>query len=237
MKHSILNAAILLTILWWAIQPSVISAQEADPARDLERASGLQRVLEVYRSESSKPRDRQNFGFYRERMRSIAATLPIVRVDTGRRAAAWQKLKMNSDEVGVDAFRFVNPLQERADLYWAFAVRTPIQWGIVRRAGIIQPFKVWRRVLDLKVQGVEVPRDYTAFFQPLLGGEILPGEEYIVWFIFPDERPADVFLALRLVPAGSLQVSSTHTGIASALGWETPLRLNLKKTNFKVTRE
>ncbi|HUG70884.1 MAG TPA: WD40 repeat domain-containing protein [Pirellulaceae bacterium] len=146
----------------------------------------------------------------------------------------WQTLNVLPGETRFEAVRFKSPLDVSADLYWAFTAPSPMEWYIVPAKGEMTGFRGWQRVDELKLPNLEIPAGHCVRFQTLSGGQILPGQEYVLWFSFPDSEPTTISMALRLLPASSEQVPQTADEIAKALGLRVPLRYDASR--FRVQR-
>lgn len=119
------------------------------------------------------------------------------------------RVTLNQHGIGFDGIRFTVPQGEARDLVWAFArlERRPFShWYILPRAGEMKGFRrIFHGGPGMKgVPWEESVVPYEVTLQPLSGGELKPGEEYLIWFSFHDQRPLDLYVLLKLVPVGTL---------------------------------
>jgi hypothetical protein len=160
--------------------------------------------------------------------------LPSIEVGRSGQQLQWQTVTMNNVGENFGAVRFKSPLDAPADLCWAFTAPSPIEWNIVPGEGEMTGFQTWQRVDDLVLPNLDIPTGHCVRFQSLPGGQIVPGQEYALWFSFPDSIPTPVSIALRLLPSGSAPVPHTADEIAKTIGLPVPLRYDASR--FRVRR-
>jgi len=177
---------------------------------------------------------KSNSNAFSQTLQSVAAEVPSVQVHTGDEPVKWRSVTLNTLGAGFDAIRFASPLDEPADLYWAFVINTWMHCGITPARGTMGRISRWRQVYELELEGVHLPGRHNAVFIPLEGGQIHPAEEYLLWLRFQQTQPVVVHFAIKLTPAGKVSDSSTADAIAEAIGLKLPLRYKL--TNLKVNR-
>jgi formylglycine-generating enzyme required for sulfatase activity len=138
--------------------------------------------------------------------------------------------RLREPEHRFNAFRFRSPLKEPADLHWAYGVSEQVgRWYIVRVNGPMNGFDTQQRDWNLDIPEAPLPPGNEFVFQELLGGKILPGEEYILWFVLPDDAPTSLYAALRLTPVGTHRSATSAEEIAKCLG------IQLKPHTFPQT--
>lgn len=118
------------------------------------------------------------------------------------------RVTLNQHGTSFDGIRFTVPPGEARDLAWAFARlerRTFSHWYIIPRTGEMNGFRqIFYGGPGMKgVPWEESVLPYRVTLQPLSGGELKPGEEYLIWFSFYDQRPLDLYVLLKLVPVGT----------------------------------
>ncbi len=118
------------------------------------------------------------------------------------------RVQLNQRGTGFDGIRFTVPKGEPRDMVWAFAGlprSIPSNWYILPRGGEMKGFTQFFRggpgMKDVPWEETVIP--YPVYVQPLTGGELKPEQEYLIWFQFYDHRPKDLYVMLKLVPAGT----------------------------------
>ena len=175
------------------------------------------------RCEDQRPEQRARF---RRVLRAISPELRSAPVTTGPGPLKWTTVTYN-EQFG--AVRFSSSLGVPADLRWCFVVeekRDVPTWYILPAKGELRSgFATYQHEtnLDLDVEGI--PAKNLVFLQPLDGGLIQPGAEYILWFAFREaEEPVKMHMAIRLEPQGSFSKSTAIEDLAHDLGLSTPLK-------------
>ncbi len=152
--------------------------------------------------------------------------LPELKVTTGDQALRWNSLELPGLTPALDgterrfaAFRFRSPLSQPADLHWAYAVpQNTGNWYIVPLDGQMRGFSSFQQAWNLKIPALTLPPGNTVIFQELTGGQILPGIDYVIWYV-PGKGSSDEFhTALRLSPPGTHQRGSSRENLAQILG-------------------
>ncbi len=162
-------------------------------------------------------------------LQSIAPKLSRVPVTTGKEPLKWTTLTLNTYSEPFDAVRFSSPLNQPADLRWCFVVedeRCAPEWSIEPAQGELQSgFESYQSDANLDLGVGDVPARNLVFLQPLDGGVIQPGCEYILWFAFPQKgKPVKMQIAIRVDTQGSFPKSKTLEELARDLGLSTPLK-------------
>ena len=118
------------------------------------------------------------------------------------------RVTLNQHGTGFDGIRFTVPKGEARDLAWAFAHlerQKFSHWYIIPRTGEMKGFRQFFHggpgMKDVPWEESALPYEVT--LQPLSGGELKPGEEYLIWFRFYDQRPLALYVMLKLVPVGT----------------------------------
>ena len=121
------------------------------------------------------------------------------------RPKAFHKLTLNADGKAVDAFRFKTPAgKANWDLNWEFVYPTDAGlkgWGIIAREGTVDGFKNFATKANVAEKGTDLPKENKQVSQKLTGGKLKPETEYLIWFTFAGDKPADLHVRLALTPA------------------------------------
>jgi hypothetical protein len=175
-------------------------------------------------------------------LQAIAPKLPLVPVTRGKQPLQWTTFTLNSHGRRFDAVRFVSPLDKPADLRWCFVVeekRCAPVWYIHPVQGELQSgFETYQHDanVDLGVEGV--PDKNLVFLQPLDGGVIQPGGNYILWFAFPEtDKPVRMQIAIRLETQGAFPKPKTLEQLARDLGLSTPLKHTTAESTAASVKE
>lgn len=136
-------------------------------------------------------------------LQSVAPRFEAIQPSTEPGAGAWNKVTLNARGKRVDAIRFRVPEGERRDLFWALSFpKSMDRWYIAPAEGPAgQGFSSFQRAQPARLFKEKPPQDYVGILQALSAEHLEPGREYLIWFMFKDEKPADVFVAMALLPA------------------------------------
>jgi formylglycine-generating enzyme required for sulfatase activity len=223
-------------------ESSIASTQSATP----QVPARVKAMLQSARAEFDQNTTRSDR--FTGSLRAIAAELPEVTVTTGEQPLHWNTVSLNQTGIQLDAFRFRSPLSGPADMHWVFVVPEQLgTWYILPVNDSMSGFRSFQLDWNIDLDGGALPPGNTAVFQPLLGGQIRPGTEYIVWYAPPDEQKHDMKVAIRLSPAGAHGDSEDLASITKALGAEVRyqafeasqdgLRSALRTAHSMVTRQ
>jgi formylglycine-generating enzyme required for sulfatase activity len=209
-----------------AVARSEASRKKAPPQID----PRVKKLEEIYRL-------RVDQAAFPDALRAIHTELPELVVSVGDQPLQWNSIEIARLSPGFrngnhlfDAFRFRSPLDQPADLHWAFGVPEQVgRWYILPLKGAMQGFESYKNDWNLNIPGVPLPPGNGFVFQELMGGRILPGEEYIIWYKPVDGSPNTFHAALRLTPAGTHTAATTAEDIARILG------VSLKPHEFPQT--
>ncbi|MEW6303286.1 MAG: hypothetical protein AB1705_07440 [Verrucomicrobiota bacterium] len=180
---------------------------------------------EVRKYQATQGKDMLQKENYEEAIRSVAGYFPEVPVHETSGNRQFVKVQMNRLGAGLDGIRFKVPGADSREMVWVFALpRTNSlhSWYIVSKDGPMNGFK---RFIDSHGAGGapydemapwgRLKEEHRSFIQPLTGGELKGGREYIVWFKFKDQTPTELYVAINLLPAG--------TKLTSVIDWEKAL--------------
>jgi hypothetical protein len=178
---------------------SSVVAAEPDVATKLRRLAQLHSAAEESDAAGK---------VFRQAAQAAAEAFTKVELKPSGGTEQFVRLTLNQHGAGFDGIRFTVPAGAPRDLAWAFAGLphgVPDLWYILPRAGEIRGFQTFYRggpgMKD--VPWAETVIDYRIFLQPLTGGELQPGQEYLIWFRYYHSRPQDLYVMLRLVPVGT----------------------------------
>ncbi len=141
-------------------------------------------------------------------VRRAALEFPVLTMPTrsGTNASWFQKRALNRAGRGYDGFRFRNTLNETADLGWIFAAEAAgsfARWWIYPVKGpSLKGFDSW---YSPTMAYTNAPWDghgsYSVTLQYLSSGQLMPGQDYILWFEFSDARPTLFQIGAELFPS------------------------------------
>lgn len=147
-------------------------------------------------------------------LRRMVDHIPEVTVSTEIGKPQWHTFEVNKHGAGMDAIRFRSPLDVAADMYWVFV--TPADkntgWQIIEaeayEAGLFRTLFVDK---NLHFDSVELPLSNAVIAQPLTGGVIKPGKEYIIYFTPTVNEPVKISATICLQPAGMSFASNGYS--------------------------
>lgn len=112
---------------------------------------------------------------------------------------------MNAAGKKLDAIRFKTPVGKgNWDLNWEFVYPKDAglkSWGIIAREGTVDGFKNFTNKTNFTEKGADLPKENKQVAQKLTGGKLKPEAEYLIWFAFDGDKPADVHVRMGLTPA------------------------------------
>ncbi len=137
-------------------------------------------------------------------LQKAAPALPEVAPEKGE-AKKYTKLTLNKEGKRVGAFRFKTPEgKANWDMIWEFVVPPASfdSWYILPREGAMASgFRTFDRGADYQEKGANLPEKNFRVIQPLTGGVLRPGTEYIIWFTFPKTDAVDFHVRVGLTEA------------------------------------
>ena len=159
----------------------------------------------------------------RQGLQSIAPAFRNIEITNGDQPLVWNSVPLNADGVRFDAVRFKSPLAVRAEFYCAFADSRNLRWQLVAARGY------GGRVDDIHNAAAakfDVAGSSKGSQLTLAGeakqrwfGIIEPGQEYLLWFMTPDDAPArELRLAVHLQPASTPRGFTSAGEIATRMG-------------------
>ncbi|MDZ4689623.1 MAG: SUMF1/EgtB/PvdO family nonheme iron enzyme [Planctomycetaceae bacterium] len=172
-------------------------------------------------------------------LRELREKLPELNVTVGDQPLKWNSLKLplfvprgQTEATCFQAFRFRSPLDQPADLHWSYAVpQATGRWSILRINGEMSGFEFFERLWNLKIPALALPPGNTVVLQELIGGKILPGEEYVIWYHPHPGAAPDFHAALRLTPVGTFGAAMSAQELAKSIG------LSVEHHEFPKTTE
>lgn len=182
-----------------------MSPPDAFPSR-LESLRNCARLVEMNQAGSDE--------FLRD-LRGLFETFPEVKPCYTTGEMNFTPLVLNASGAGFDAIRFRTKAGYDWKMVWCFVCPPPSRtddpewgnlrnWYIVRRNGGMRGFEE----LGSSSFGAEfkdapwADKRYVTI-QELHSDALMPDEEYLIWFHFKDERPAEMFAQICLVPRES----------------------------------
>ena len=137
-------------------------------------------------------------------LQSVAGRFTVIEPATEPAGGSFRAVELNTRGKKVDAVRFRVPEGERRDLFWALAIPKGLdRWYIAPVEGPAGTgFTSFQKAAPSKLFKGDPPTDITGgIVQALSGQHLEPGREYLVWFVFKDEKPANAFVAMALIPS------------------------------------
>ncbi|MBT6495658.1 MAG: hypothetical protein HOL01_14005, partial [Planctomycetaceae bacterium] len=182
--------------------------------------------------------DEATVGNLQEALVPVLADLPVIAPHTGKQTPKWHQLNVNRDASRFAVVRFKSPLKKDADLEWVFNAPNMTNWYIIPVENSMKGFRNFKIERDVRIAGVEFPENSRLHFQRLTGGEIKPGQEYLLWFRFDADKPIELKMCVHLSEAGTNKNVNTSTDIAKSVGLKTPLTYRtLSNVPLKIRRE
>jgi len=159
-----------------------------------------------------------------ESIQEGAAAFPQLPAMADGASLRWTPLRLNGRplEIGgryYDGFRFTAPSTGTHDLVWTFrpAGTSFDGWFILPRQGRLKVgFEDWYHVSTEPRR----PGATDSVVQYLDGRKLQAGREYLIWFGGDTNRPVELELALRWVPAGKVDANQPES-LLRALGMAT----------------
>ena len=155
-------------------------------------------------------------------LQSVAGRFTAVDPATQPASGAFRDVQLNARGKKVDAVRFRVPQGERRDLFWALAFPKNLgSWYIAPAEGPAgKGFTSFQKTTPSRLFKGPPPAGLTGgVLQALAGEHLEPGREYLIWFLFKDETPATVSLAMALLPSKG---DPEDTDAVKALGLPLP---------------
>ena len=151
-------------------------------------------------------------------LQSVARRFEVVEPATQPASGAWRDVTLNVRGKRVDAFRFRIPEGERRDLFWAltFSPKSMARWYIAPAEDPVgKGFSSFLKASPAKLFKGTPPEGVVGIVQSLSSEHLEPGREYLMWFIFKDDQPATISVAMALLPSKG---KPSDNGAYKALG-------------------
>ncbi len=155
------------------------------------------------------PEERRVFGErFREALRASAPDYAEVKAGYEAGICDFTNITMNRLGGGFDCIRFKNESKEAMNMVWAYVQpknSTMFTWYILPVNGDMMGFdKFWRGAKDYNnVPWAKAKPPYKTTLQSLMGGQIEPGQEYILWFFFDKWSLENFYFTIKLLPSGT----------------------------------
>lgn len=183
----------------------------ADPAADANRKAVLAKaaavLAEAQAAEKEKKADevKTRLAGFVTTLQGVAGEFAEVKPEEATKPKAFEKVTLNADGQKLDAIRFKTPAgKANFDLNWEFVYPKDggvKGWNIIAREGTVDGFKTFSSKANFAEKGVDLPKENKQVTQKLTGGKLKPETEYVIWFTFDGDKPADVHVRLALTPA------------------------------------
>jgi formylglycine-generating enzyme required for sulfatase activity len=152
---------------------------------------------------------------------AVKHLLPEVTPSKPGEALKWKAVEQTPGGAQLSAVRFRSTLDKPADMHWMFVVPEGRgRWYIFPVEGTMTGFNSFDQGFNLEIEGVQLPPGNLVTFQSLTGGQIQPGQEYILWFSAAEPQPADMQIAIQLSPAGAIsgEAGRSRDAVSRAMG-------------------
>lgn len=141
-----------------------------------------------------------------DRIRKFVNSFPTVVPMLGQTSVHWHRIVLNRHGRQFDAVRITIPKELPCDLIWSFnnpgeAIES---WGVLP----VKNYSLAWLAKSLNTRGVQPPglskeESASVIVQGLAHGQLITGDDFLMWFLFKDTEPRTVALATRLVPVDS----------------------------------
>lgn len=203
MKHKFFEGVALKSIVVLALLALVGAAPASDESVDAALAKAA--AAKVGEAE------------FQEAIRSVATKFSEAEAATEPGKAEWNKLTLNARGKKVDAIRVRTPAGDKLDLVWAFSLPASLdRWYILPVEGSMQGFKNFWKVKGAELFGPDAATDASGVVQMLSAKQLEPDKEYLIWFTFKDEKPAEMAVMMAFLPpgkSGSVKAASKSLGL------------------------
>jgi hypothetical protein len=199
----------LMACGWCLVIAAVAVA--ADPAADANRKAVLAKaaavLAEVKAAEKEKKPDevKTRFAGFVTTLQGVAGQFQEFVPEEAAKPKTFAQVTLNADGQKLDAFRFKTPAgKANWDLNWEFVYPKDaglLSWGLIAREGEVDGFKTFATKANVAEKGVDLPKENKQVTQKLTGGKLKPEAEYLIWFTFDGDKPADVHVRMALTPA------------------------------------
>ncbi len=133
-------------------------------------------------------------------LQAAATHMPLLAAADGDRRFATVQLNLKPVTAAgarVDAVRLAVPATG-GDLVWSFAIpRSCSSWYIIPAAGSGPGFSDFARGRHYRESTWPSDQSYRPFLQTLAADQLVPGREYLIWFEFTSDAPAEIHAAVR----------------------------------------
>jgi hypothetical protein len=187
----------LLTLLVFSCA-AAFSQDKVDSAAELEKAHAL-----LVKSQNDPDGSKARAEFHAV-LQKLAGSLPEVPAEKDF-AKKYTKVTLNKEGKRLGAFRFKTPeAKGNWDMDWEFVIPQGAlqQWYILPREGTMASgFRTLKSEKDYQEKGTALPEKNLRVLQPLTGGLLKPGQEYIIWFTFAKDDPVEMHVRIGVSEA------------------------------------
>lgn len=155
-------------------------------------------------------------------LESVWEMIPEIQLTNEQGKPAWNRIVPDTP-FQFHAVRFRSTFDHPVDLSSCIiSDRNQIHHGLLSRSGEVKPWtRDWLEV-DLPIPEGNHPKENFTNLSELHGGQILPGQEYLIWFAAFRKTMPDFDLAVHLSPANSLQSTTRNNASAMVFGLTLP---------------
>lgn len=143
---------------------------------------------------------------FEETVRALRPALQRIKINREYGTNRFQKFVLNEDGAGFDGVYFRAPEGNKPyEMVWLFGLPVTSSvsgWYIL---SVKEPTAQFRRFQRLnspsyfdQLPWSQLDEEHVSIIQPLRGGQISPGREYIIWFQIQSDQPFNMFAAINL---------------------------------------
>ncbi|MFG0326237.1 MAG: hypothetical protein ACF8SC_03090 [Phycisphaerales bacterium JB037] len=127
------------------------------------------------------------------------------RLGTPGNESDFQRITINKTGTGFDGLRIVPPAGGSWDLNWEFVIPddagTPTWYILSSEGALAQGFQSYDHYRNSRIRGHEVAPQNLHIVQPLTGGQLREGKDYLIWFRVKTDKPVELLVRIDLTPA------------------------------------
>jgi hypothetical protein len=190
--------------VWCVAFASAVVAADPPKKEALGKAADL--LGKAQAAEKAKKADelKKTITEFNTTLQGVAGQFAEVKPEEAAKPKTFQKVTLNADGQKLDAIRFKVPAgKAHYDLNWEFVYAKDAgvkSWNIAAREGTVDGFKNFSTKANYTEKGVDLPNENKQVSQKLTGGKLKPEAEYVIWFLFDGDKPADVHIRMALTP-------------------------------------
>jgi hypothetical protein len=193
---------------WCLVFAAVVVADDAADANRkavLGKAAAIYTEVQAAEKEKNADQVKTRFAGFVTTLQGVGGQFQEFTPEEAAKPKTFEKVTLNADGQKLDAIRFKVPAgKANFDLNWEFVYPKESglkSWGIIAREGAVDGFKTFASKANFTEKGVDLPKENKQVSQKLAGGKLTPEAEYLIWFAFDGDKPADVHIRMGLTPA------------------------------------